>query len=151
MRRYLHKLALLALLLANAYAQKIKVIADQDARGPGTSDQQALLVFLQSEKFDVLGITTVTGDQWVKEETQHTLRMLEIANRTDVPVVQGAEFPLVNSKEEPDRGEPLYGKFEYKGCWTEHFEPQRSTIYDEPYHPPDVVPSMKEGEPHIHA
>jgi hypothetical protein len=27
-------------------AQKIKVIVDQDARGPGTSDQQAFLVFL---------------------------------------------------------------------------------------------------------
>src|SRR3982075_65195 len=134
-----------------ASAQKIKVIVDQDARGPGTSDQQAILVFLQSEKFDVLGITTVTGDQWVKEETQHTLRMLEIANRTDVPVVQGAEFPLVNSKEETERWEGRYGKFEYKGCWTEHFEPQRSTIYDEPYHAPDVVPSMKEGEPHVHA
>jgi len=27
--------------------EKIKVIVDQDARGPGTSDQQAILVFLQ--------------------------------------------------------------------------------------------------------
>ena len=88
-----------------ASAQKIKIIVDQDARGPGTSDQQALLVFLQSEKFDVLGITTVSGDQWVKEETLHTLRMLEIAGRTDVPVIQGAEFPLLNSKEETERWE----------------------------------------------
>src|SRR6202790_3636919 len=144
--------SLLALLLATAAsAQKIKVIVDQDARGPGTSDQPALLVFLQSEKFDVLGITTVSGDQWVKEETQHTLRMLEIAGRTDVPVIQGAEFPLLNSKEETERWEALYGKLEYKGCWTEHFEATRSTIYDEPYHAPDVVPPMKEGEPHIHA
>src|ERR1700745_2805594 len=80
-------------------AQKIKVIVDQDARGPGTSDQQAILVFLQApEKFDVLGTTMVSGDQWVKEETQHVLRLLEIADRTDVPVIQGPEFPLVNSK-----------------------------------------------------
>jgi purine nucleosidase len=144
--------SLIALLLAlSASAQKIKVIVDQDARGPGTSDQQALLVFLQSEKFDVLGITTVSGDQWAKEETLHTLRMLEIAGRTDVPVVQGAEFPLLNSKEETERWEALYGKLEYKGCWTEHFAATRSTIYDEPYHAPDVVPPMKEGEPHIHA
>src|SRR5436309_4990646 len=84
-------------------AQRIKVIVDQDARGAGTSDQQAILVFLQSEKFEVLGITTVSGDQWVKEETQHVLRMLEIAQRTDVPVIQGAEFPLLNSKEETER------------------------------------------------
>ena len=134
-----------------ASAQKIKIIVDQDARGPGTSDQQALLVFLQSDKFEVLGITTVSGDQWVKEETQHTLRMLEIAQRTDVPVIQGAEFPLLNSKEETERWEALYGKLEYKGCWTDRFQANRSTIYDEPYHAPDVVPPMKEGAPHIQA
>ena len=85
---------LVAVLGTTATAQKIKVIVDQDARGPGTSDQQAILVFLQSEKFDVLGITTVSGDQWVREETQHVLRLEEIAGRTDVPVIQGAEFPV---------------------------------------------------------
>src|SRR5215469_18923067 len=103
--RHSGKLALLIVsfsLLASA--QKIKVIVDQDARGPGTSDQQAMLVFLQApEKFDVLGLTTVSGDQWVREETQHTLRMLEITGHTDVPVYQGAEFPLLNSKEGVDR------------------------------------------------
>ena len=100
-------------------AQKIKVIVDQDARGPATTDMQSILIFLQSEKFDVLGITTVSGDQWVKEETQRTLRLLEIAGRTDVRVVQGAEFPLLNSKEETERWEALYGKFRYKGCWSD--------------------------------
>jgi purine nucleosidase len=134
-----------------AAQDKIKVIVDQDARGPGTSDQQAMLVFLQSERFEVLGITTVSGDQWVKEETQHTLRMLEIADRTDVPVIQGAEFPLLNSKEETERWEALYGKLEYKGCWTERFAAKRSTLYEEPYHAPDVVPPMPEGEPHTKA
>jgi len=150
--RKLARMSLLAALLGiTASAQQIKVIVDQDARGPGTSDQQALLVFLQSDKFAVLGITTVSGDQWVKEETQHVLRMLEVAERTDVPVIQGAEFPLLNSKEETERWEALYGKLEYKGCWTEHFEANRSTVYDEPYHAPDVVPPMKEGAPRIQA
>ena len=144
---------LLACLLAfslsiPATAQKIKIIVDQDARGPGTSDQQAILVFLQSDKFDVLGVTTVSGDQWVKEETQHALRTVEIAGRTDVPVIQGAEFPLLNSKEETERWEALYGKFAYKGCWTDYFPARRSTIYEEHYHPPDVVPPLPEGAPH---
>ena len=143
---------LLSFLLAlSASAQKIKVIVDQDARGPGTSDQQAILVFLQSEKFDVLGITTVSGDQWVKEETQHVLRLLEIANRTDVPVIAGAEFPLLNSKEESERWEALYGKFEYKGAWTDKFKANRSIVFEMPYHDPNVVPPMPEGEPHIEA
>jgi inosine-uridine nucleoside N-ribohydrolase len=153
MPRFLVKLVptVFLILATAAPAQKIKIIVDQDARGPGTSDQQALLVFLQSERFEVLGITTVSGDQWVKEETQHTLRMLEIAGRTDVPVIEGAENPLLNSKEETERWEALYGKFEYKGAWTDRFHANRSTIYEQPYHSPEVVPPMPEGEPHIKA
>src|SRR5579872_7490471 len=107
------------LFVTQTQAQKTKIILDQDARGPATTDLQSLLIFLQSDKFDVLGITTVSGDQWVKEETQHTLRLLEIAERTDVPVAEGAEFPLLNSKEETERWEALYGKFRYKGCWND--------------------------------
>lgn len=112
--------ALATLTIATALqAQKIKVIIDQDARGPATTDMQSTLIFLQSDKFEVLGITTVSRDQWVKEETQHVLRLLEIADRTDVPAIQGAEFPLINSKEETERWEALYGKFRYKGCWSD--------------------------------
>ena len=129
--------------------EKIKVIVDQDARGPGTSDMQAILVFLQSNAFEVLGITTVSGDQWVREETQHVLRLLEIAGRTDVPVIQGAEYPLLNSKEETERWEALYGKIEYKGCWTERFAAGRSLIFEHFYHPPEVVPPLPEGAPQI--
>ena len=72
-------------------AQKVKVIVDQDARGPATTDMQSILIVLQSDKFEVLGITTVSGDQWVKEETRRTLRLLEIAGRTDVPVIAPAQ------------------------------------------------------------
>ncbi len=131
-------------------AQKIKVIVDQDARGPATTDMQSILIFLQSDKFDVLGITTVSGDQWVKEETQRTLRLLEIAGRTDVPVVQGAEFPLLNSKEETERWEALYGKFRYKGCWSD-FSKRPGNVppaFRAGYHDPAVVPPLVEGEPH---
>ena len=136
-----------------ASAQTIKVIVDQDARGPATTDLQSILVFLQSDKFEVLGITTVSGDQWVKEETQHTLRLLEIAGRTDVPVAEGAEYPLLNSKEESERWEALYGKFRYKGCWND-FPNQpagAAAAFFPPYHGPDVVPPLPEGAPHTKA
>jgi inosine-uridine nucleoside N-ribohydrolase len=111
---------------------------------------QSILIFLQSDNFDVLGITTVSGDQWVREETQRTLRLLEIAGRTDVPVVQGAEFPLLNSKEEAERWEALYGKFRYKGCWSDFSNRPRSTppAFRAGYHEPDVVPPLVEGTPH---
>src|ERR1700694_5085333 len=135
---------------ATLTAQRIKVIVDQDARGPATTDMQSILIFLQSDKFDVLGITTVSGDQWVKEETQRTLRLLEIAGRTDVPVVQGAEFPLLNSKEETERWEALYGKLRYKGCWSDFSKRPGNTplVFRAGYHEPDVVPPLVEGAPH---
>src|SRR5262249_35727758 len=122
------------------YAQRTKVIVDQDARGPATTDMQSILIFLQSDKFDVLGITTVSGDQWVNEETQHTLRLLEIVGRTDVPVIQGAELPLLNSKEETERWEALYGKLKYKGCWNDSSKrpPNAPAIFHADYHGPEV-------------
>ena len=143
--------AFLSLTFANnVLAQKIKVIVDQDARGPATTDMQSILIFLQSDKFEVLGITTVSGDQWVKEETQRTLRLLEIAGRTDVPVAEGAEFPLLNSKEESERWETLYGKFRYKGCWSDFSKSPEGTppAFREGYHDPDVIPPLVEGAPH---
>ena len=71
----------------------MKIIVDQDARGPATTDLQSILIFLQSEQFDVLGITTVTGDQWVDEETAHALRLLEIAARTTCRWSGALSFP----------------------------------------------------------
>ena len=155
MKMYLSALLALALLPAQSLlAQKIKVIVDQDARGPATTDMQSILIFLQSDKFDVLGITTVSGDQWVREETQRTLRLLEIAGRTDVPVAQGAEFPLLNSKEETERWESLYGVIPYKGCWTDFSKGNGENsvpAFREAYHAPEVIPELVEGTPHIKA
>src|SRR3981189_3422676 len=85
--------------------EKQKIIIDQDAAGPAGSDQQAMLLLIQSPQTEVLGITVVTGDQWLHEEVAHTLRMLELIGRTDIPVVPGAEYPLVRREKETERWE----------------------------------------------
>jgi purine nucleosidase len=113
-----------------------KVVVDQDARGPATTDQQSILVFLQSPEVETLGITVVSGDQWRDEEVAHTLRMLEIIGRTDIPVVPGAVFPLINSREMVARWEKLYGKVIYQGAWNWGH-----------VHDPYVVPPLPEGNP----
>src|SRR5215470_16612726 len=76
-----------------------KIILDQDARGPATTDQQSMLLLLQSPNVNVLGITIVSGDQWRDEEVAHTLRMLELTGHSNIKVYPGAVFPLINSKE----------------------------------------------------
>src|SRR6202790_5640317 len=100
------------------------VIIDQDAFGPAGSNLQAILMLLQASDVDVLGITIVSGDGWRDEEVDHTLRLLEIAERTDVPVIPGAVLPLVNSAARTKAWESLYGKLYYKGAWTEHWPDQ---------------------------
>src|SRR5271168_2722888 len=67
---------------------------------------------------EVLGVTVVTGDQWLKAEVAHTLRMLELIGRTDIPVVPGAEYPLVRRKEETELWEQRYGSIAWLGAWT---------------------------------
>jgi purine nucleosidase len=115
---------------------KRKIIIDQDAAGPGGTDQQSMLLLIQSPQTDVLGITVVTGDAWLKSEVAHTLRMLEIVGRTDIPVASGAEYPLVRRKEETELWEQRYGSVAWLGAWTPKF-----------YHPPDQLGDMPEGQP----
>src|ERR1700675_4507236 len=104
--------------LASQSQDKRKIMIDQDATGPAGTDQQAILLLIQSPQTEVLGITVVTGDAWVTEEVAHTLRMLELIGRTDIPVMSGAENPLVRTKEETEQWEQRYGVIQWLGAWT---------------------------------
>jgi purine nucleosidase len=129
-----------------AASPRRKVIIDQDAFGPGGPDLQPILMVLQSPDIELLGITVESGDGWQKESVAHTLRMLEIVGRTDVPVIAGATFPLVNTAEATKRWEATYGPLVYKGAWTEAWS-KTEGVHRRDVHGPEVVPPMEEGEP----
>ena len=100
MKKAFFPLILALLAAATAWGQEKRyVIIDQDAAGPAGTDQQAMLVLLQAPDVEILGITVVSGDAWRDEEVAHTLRMLELIGRTDVPFVPGAGFPLVRTQQ----------------------------------------------------
>jgi purine nucleosidase len=129
--------AIVTTCLASSWGvEKRKIIIDQDAAGPAGTDLQSTLLLIQSPQTEVLGITVVTGDAWLKSEVAHTLRMLELIGRTDIPVVAGAEYPLVRTKEETELWEKQYGSVAWLGAWTPRF-----------YHPPDQLGDMPEGKP----
>lgn len=127
-------------------ATKRKIIIDQDAFGPGGPNLQPILMVLQSPEVEVLGITVESGDGWQKENVAHTLRMLELIGRTEIPVVPGATYPLINTEEGTRRWEKLYGKLAYKGAWMDVW-PDYNTVNRLRYHAADVVPPLEEGEP----
>lgn len=119
--------------------QKRYVVIDQDAMGPAGTDMNSILLFLQDPNVDVLGITVVTGDGWRDEEVKHTLRLLELVGRTDIPVVPGAVFPLIRTKQWTHAWEQIYGRVAYEGAWQSF----RGS------HGPYEIPPLPEGEPSI--
>lgn len=67
-----------------------KVIIDCD---PGHDD--ALAIFLAGQHLDILGITTVAGNQTIQKVTTNALKILALMDRTDIPVYRGMHTPLL--------------------------------------------------------
>ena len=78
----------------------IPVLIDCD---PGYDDVIAIMLALASPEVEVLGITTVEGNQPVAETTENALRVVEFLAR-EIPVAAGANRPLV--REFPFRRTP---------------------------------------------
>ena len=69
----------------------IPIVIDCD---PGHDDAIAILLALASPEVELIGVTTVAGNQTLDKTTRNALVTLEIAGRSDIPVAAGAEAPL---------------------------------------------------------
>jgi inosine-uridine nucleoside N-ribohydrolase len=72
-----------------------RIILDTD---PGHDDAVALLLALASPEVELLGVTTVSGNQTLEKTTTNALKILEFVDRTDVPVHVGCPRPLVREQ-----------------------------------------------------
>jgi inosine-uridine nucleoside N-ribohydrolase len=72
----------------------IPVLIDCD---PGHDDAMALLLALASPELELLGVSTVHGNQTLEKTTANALRVLEFAGFGHVPVAAGADRPLVRA------------------------------------------------------
>ena len=62
---------------------------------PGHDDAIAILLALASPEVELLGITTVAGNQTLEKTTANAIRILEFAGRTEISVAAGAARPLI--------------------------------------------------------
>jgi inosine-uridine nucleoside N-ribohydrolase len=69
-----------------------KVILDVD---PGIDDAIAIITALRSSKIELIGIATVYGNVTPQVGILNTLKVLESMNRVDIPVILGAQRPLI--------------------------------------------------------
>ena len=128
---------------ASAPAGPELVIEDNDFHGPGGSDQLSTVPLLFNPHVRVLGFTVVSGDGWENAESAHLRRLLEIVGRTDVPVADGAVYPLVNTRIDMKLHEQQFGTIPWKGAWGGPGSIDKAPDIQPP------VPAMKEGAPHL--
>jgi inosine-uridine nucleoside N-ribohydrolase len=69
-----------------------KVLIDCD---PGHDDMVALMLACASDKLEVLGVTTVAGNQEGEKTFNNTLKILTLIDRKDVPVARGFDKPIL--------------------------------------------------------
>src|SRR5436309_3011261 len=74
----------------------IPIILDCD---PGHDDAIAILLALASPEIELVGITTVAGNQTLDKTTANALKVLEFAGRADVPVYAGADRPFLRAQD----------------------------------------------------
>ena len=68
----------------------IPLILDVDT---GVDDAVAILYALANPQFEILGISTVAGNQTLDKTTHNTLAVLEYLGRPEIPVAAGAAAP----------------------------------------------------------
>lgn len=113
-------LILCLLVISNQVRAAEKIIIDTDLSH--YSDDHEALVMLATlhkrQKVKILGVTLVTGNDWLVQlevDTLKALERLELAN--EIPVYRGAEQPLLHSQEKFQRYDrELYGAI-YAGAW----------------------------------
>jgi inosine-uridine nucleoside N-ribohydrolase len=71
------------------------IILDCD---PGHDDAIALMLALGSPEVELLGVTTVSGNQTVGKTTANAIRVLDHLGRGDISVAAGAQRPLVRAR-----------------------------------------------------
>jgi len=72
------------------------IILDCD---PGHDDAIALLLAAASPEVELVGVTTVSGNQTVDKTTKNALKVLELAGRSDIPVYAGADRPFLRERD----------------------------------------------------
>jgi inosine-uridine nucleoside N-ribohydrolase len=73
-----------------------RILLDCD---PGHDDAIALLLALASPEVELLGVTTVAGNQTLEKTTANAIRVLDFVGRNEVSVAAGADRPLVRERQ----------------------------------------------------
>jgi inosine-uridine nucleoside N-ribohydrolase len=100
-------------------AGKDLVIFDTDS-GLFGDDGAALVMLLRSPtQVSVQGVTIVPGNVWAPQGAEYMFHILDLLNRPLVPVLQGAEGPLIHTAAMAKESERRWGAISYYGAFSQ--------------------------------
>ncbi|KAH8801467.1 Inosine/uridine-preferring nucleoside hydrolase domain-containing protein [Xylogone sp. PMI_703] len=92
---------------------KNKVIIDNDF----TAGQWDPYLLALNSGWEVLGLTTCTGNTWMPQQVLHALGNLEYGGLSCIPVYAGALYPLINTYELFQAWQLVHGAIPYQGAF----------------------------------
>lgn len=107
MHRYAHPFVFVFALLLAAMAASAQIIIDTDS-GTFKDDGVAVAMMLRSpRRTEVQGITVVPGNVWTRRGVTYMQRNVKLLGLPNLPVLGGAEAPLVHTVEMTRREQPI--------------------------------------------
>lgn len=100
-----------------------RVILDTDS-GPFNDDGAALVMAARSpERITLDAVTLVPGNAWVGEGAGYTSKILKLLGKTQIPLLPGAQAPLVNSAAMAQVAAKKWPPVEYTGAFARPVPP----------------------------
>jgi inosine-uridine nucleoside N-ribohydrolase len=100
-----------------------RVILDTDS-GPFNDDGAALVMVARSpRRVSLEAVTLVPGNAWVSDGAGFTARILKLLGKTQVPLLPGAQMPLVNSPAVAQAIRKQWPPLEYAGAFDRPIPP----------------------------
>lgn len=106
---------------------KQKILLDSD---PGHDDAIAILLASYSERLDLIGVTTCSGNQTIEKTSRNALNLLNYFDRYDVPIAKGHPTPI---KREPRICAEIHGETGLDGFifpkYEDRFEKEEACVF----------------------
>jgi inosine-uridine nucleoside N-ribohydrolase len=100
-----------------------RVLLDTDS-GPFNDDGAALVMAARSpERITLDAVTLVPGNAWVSEGAGYTSRILKLLGKQQIPLLPGAQAPLVNSPAMAQIAAKRWPALEYTGAFARPMPP----------------------------
>jgi inosine-uridine nucleoside N-ribohydrolase len=100
-----------------------RIVIDTDS-GPFNDDGAALVMAARSpERITLDAVTLVPGNTWVSEGAGYTSRVLKLLGKAQIPLLPGAQAPLVNSAAMAQIAAKQWPPLEYTGAFARPMPP----------------------------